>query len=262
VSGHASGASIIAITVVFTVLAGFFCGLRLYARCAVAKNTGVDDALILVALIFAIATTVCMIIQVETGMGRHEWDIELHESIANLKAFYVSIWVYNISMTCTKVSILFQYLRIFPHQRFRIVTWTLMAVIIVIGLYVFLTAVFSCWPIAFFWDHTIQGGKCLPRFAIWFVNSSLSIATDIATAVLPLPMINKLELPKRRKRALMLVFALGGFTCVISIIRLQSLYVIANTKDVSWNNGLAAIWSNVEMNTAILCSCLPTVRCV
>ncbi|KAF7196442.1 hypothetical protein HII31_02170 [Pseudocercospora fuligena] len=171
VSGHASGVSVVGVTVVFTALAVFFCGLRLYARFAVARNAGADDALILLSLLFAIATTVCMIIQVETGMGRHQWDIEPHESITNLKAFYVSIWVYNISLTCTKVSILFQYLRIFPQKPFRIATWTLMAIIIVYGLYVFFTAVFSCWPIAFFWDHTIPGGKCLPRFAIWQVNT-------------------------------------------------------------------------------------------
>ena len=58
----------------------------------------------------------------------------------------------------------------------------------------------------------------------------------------------------------MTVFALGGFTCVVSILRLQSLYVISKATDVSWNNPLAAIWSSVEINTGILCSCLPTLK--
>ena len=49
-------------------------------------------------------------------------------------------------------------------------------------------------------------------------------------------------------------------TCVISILRLQSLYVISKTKDITWYNPLAAIWSSVEANTAMLCSCLPTLR--
>lgn len=95
-----------------------------------------------------------------------------------------------------------------------------------------------------------------------FANSGLNIVTDVATATLPLPVLNNLELPRRQKRALMLVFALGGFTCIVSVLRLQSLYVISRTEDVSWNNGLAAIWSNVEMNIAIICSCLPTIRCM
>lgn len=49
-------------------------------------------------------------------------------------------------------------------------------------------------------------------------------------------------------------------TCVVSILRLQSLYVISKAKDVTWENPLAAIWSSVEINTGILCSCLPTLR--
>lgn len=47
---------------------------------------------------------------------------------------------------------------------------------------------------------------------------------------------------------------------MVSILRLQSLYVISRAKDVTWANPLAAIWSSVEINTGILCSCLPTLR--
>jgi hypothetical protein len=58
----------------------------------------------------------------------------------------------------------------------------------------------------------------------------------------------------------MIVFALGGFTCVISILRLQSLLVFLHNTDISWHNPLAAIWSSLEVNIGILCSCLPTLK--
>jgi len=32
------------------------------------------------------------------------------------------------------------------------------------------------------------------------------------------------------------------------------------TQDPSWDNTEAALWSVIELNTAILCSCLPTLR--
>ncbi|USW46702.1 hypothetical protein Slin15195_G000210 [Septoria linicola] len=262
VSGHASPGAVLAVVLTMTVVACVFVGMRIYARLGMARNAGADDLCIVVSMLFAIATTVTMIVQVQTGMGRHAKDIEPHEVVANLKAFWVSTWVYNLSLTLTKVSILFQYLRIFPQKWFRISTWTLMGVIVTYGLYVVCSGIWLCRPIAFFWDPTIVGGRCLNRFNVWFANAGLNIATDIATTVLPLPVLNKLELPKRQKRALMLVFALGGFTCIISILRLQSLYIISNTKDVSWENPLAAIWSCVEMCTAIIASCLPTIRCL
>lgn len=49
-------------------------------------------------------------------------------------------------------------------------------------------------------------------------------------------------------------------TCLISILRLQSLYVVSHTDDISWNNPLPAIWSSTEVNVGILCSCLPTLK--
>jgi hypothetical protein len=58
----------------------------------------------------------------------------------------------------------------------------------------------------------------------------------------------------------MIVFALGGFTCIISILRLQSLLVFLQTTDFSYHNPLAAIWSSLEVNTGITCSCLPTLK--
>ncbi|KAM3418279.1 hypothetical protein BST61_g4280 [Cercospora zeina] len=259
-SGHTSPAAVAGVAIAITVLACIFVGMRLYVRLCLARSAGLDDLCIVLSMVFSIFTMVTMIIQVETGTGRHSKDIEPHELVKNLKAFWGSIWVYSISLTLSKVSILIQYLRIFPQRWYRVSTWLLMAFIISYGVYTVLTAIFLCHPVAYFWDRTIEGGKCLDQFAIWFTNAGLNIATDVAITSLPLPVLNGLELPKRQRRALMLVFGLGGFTCIFSILRLQSLYVIANAEDVSWENPLAAIWSTVEMNTAIIASCLPTIR--
>lgn len=49
-------------------------------------------------------------------------------------------------------------------------------------------------------------------------------------------------------------------TCIISILRLQSIYVVSISPDITWNNPLAAIWSSSECNFGIICSCLPTLK--
>jgi hypothetical protein len=95
---------------------------------------------------------------------------------------------------------------------------------------------------------------------IRFTNAALNIMTDIAVAVLPLPVIKTLNLPKSQKLALMFVFCLGGITCIISLMRLQSLYAVSVSEDISWDNPMAALWSNLEVNIGIICSCLPTLK--
>jgi len=58
----------------------------------------------------------------------------------------------------------------------------------------------------------------------------------------------------------MVVANVVASVCIMSILRLHSLYVIANSTDVTWDNVGAATWSAVELNTAIVCACLPTLK--
>jgi hypothetical protein len=52
----------------------------------------------------------------------------------------------------------------------------------------------------------------------------------------------------------------GTSTCIVSVLRLVWLYPISITKDVTYESPLSALWSNVELNVGILCSCVPTLR--
>ena len=152
-----------------------------------------------------------MTLQVKYGMGLHYDTLSISDKLAQLKPFWVSIWVYNLAISCTKFSILLQYLRIFPQNSMRMSCYILMAVVFVYSCWTFFSAIFACKPISFFWNPTMPGGgTCLNRFAVWFANASINIVTDIATGILPLPVLKELQLPKRQKIALMIVFALGG----------------------------------------------------
>ncbi|KAF3897878.1 hypothetical protein GY631_1381 [Trichophyton interdigitale] len=65
----------------------------------------------------------------------------------------------------------------------------------------------------------------------------------------------------RDKLALIFVFVLGGFVCLISIIRSATFPQSAQPIDVTLNHFLFnAMWATVEMNTAIICACLPIIR--
>lgn len=193
-------------------------------------------------------------------MGRHIDTLTPQELVTSLKPFWASIVIYNLGLFLCKFSILLQYLRIFPYRLFRILNFSLMTFIFAWSCWTVFSAIFSCRPVEYFWNKSIPGGKCLSQWAVWFANAGVNIVTDVLVATLPLPFLNQLQLPKRQRIALMIVFALGGFTCIISILRLQSLLVFLQTTDISWHNPLAAIWSSLEVNIGIVCSCLPTLK--
>lgn len=47
---------------------------------------------------------------------------------------------------------------------------------------------------------------------------------------------------------------------IASICRLHALYILRNSKDVTWDSPATATWSAMELNTGIICASLPTLR--
>ena len=293
--GNAPPSAVVAVTVVMSSLASVITTIRMYARFGVSKNAGRDDAFIIAAVVsgvsccarilanlsqlFSWATTICMIAQVEHGLGTHIWTLKPHELLLNLRAvsdssgvsskswltrvqYWAMIIVYNLSLLCTKMSILCQYLRIFPQKSVRMATYTVIGIVVAYAIWRFFSAVFTCNPPAAFWDHSIKQKTCQDRLALSLASTTLNMITDIMIALLPLPYINKLQLPRRQKYALLAVFALAGLVVIVSILRLPALYHLMHSKDITWENPMASIWSSIEMNVAIICSCLPTLRCL
>lgn len=78
------------------------------------------------------------------------------------------------------------------------------------GLWTLLGSIFLCFPVAYFWDKTIANGKCLNQEAIWFSNASVNIAQDVIILFLPMAVLKSLDIPNKQKRALIVVFGLGG----------------------------------------------------
>ena len=94
-----------------------------------------------------------------------------------------------------------------------------------------LADIFQCNPVAFAWNKNIDGGTCFDRVALFLSNAALDIFQDFFIYCLPLKIIYDLQIPKRQKIALGLIFVIGGFVCVTGIIRLNSLKTAAVTDD-------------------------------
>lgn len=169
---------------------------------------------------------------VKYGMGRHFDTLTKDDTLHLLQWFWASVWIYYSSLCFTKVSILLQYLRVFPQNSFRKACFVMMGIIIAYSVATFLTSVFACIPVDSIWNPTIKR-TCVNLKALWysqplsktkgrlplmliprFTNAGINIVTDIGTGVLPLPVLHSLDLPRRRKYALMAVFALGGLYVV------------------------------------------------
>ncbi|KAL3495295.1 hypothetical protein BJX62DRAFT_196525, partial [Aspergillus germanicus] len=246
-------------TAVLTGISIVIVAMRLYTRIGLIKLSGREDWTILASLAFAITYLGLVIAQYHFGLGVHSDELPGDILQEQLKRLWVAIPMYNASLALTKISILFQYLRIFPSYRFRIICFIVMGVVILYSTWAIVSGFVNCVPVARFWDREMSG-TCLSFEAVWFFNASMNITTDLTLLVLPMPLISQLHLPKRQKFALLAVFALGGLVVITSILRLSSLRTVAKSNDTSWSNVAAAYWTAAECNVAIICACLPFLR--
>ncbi|KAE9375914.1 hypothetical protein N431DRAFT_370863 [Stipitochalara longipes BDJ] len=233
--------------------------LRLITRWKILNFLGKDDWCIVIALFFSISNSITMVLQALWAFGRHFDTLSASQIDLFLHPFYFSIISYNSGLIFVKISILLLYLRIFHTSRLRYGCYILLGVVIAYGAFLILSSIFTCWPIARFWNKNIPGG-CIPSAPLWYGHSAGNIVTDLAIFVLPLKTIYGLKLPRGQKISLCLVFTLGFFVCIISIVRIPSLYLAITTPDPTWNNIGISNWSCIEINAAITCASLSTLK--
>ncbi|KAJ5099574.1 hypothetical protein N7532_006575 [Penicillium argentinense] len=247
------------VSVVFTSLATAFVVIRIYTRLRFLRTLEGNDWMIIVALINSFVFMGLDIVEATSGMGMHLKDIPPDIFERQMKAFWLTIPFYNAAVLCAKASILMQYWRVFPTQRMRVVCWIMIIILASYGTWAVVSAFLNCVPVAKFWNDSIDG-FCLNKPGLWFSNASMHITTDLVILIIPIPALIAIDIPRKQKMALIIIFALGGFVCITSIVRLISLKQISDSTDPTYDNVGAASWSAIECNTGIICACLPTLK--
>jgi hypothetical protein len=191
ISGHTSQLALYVVTVIFTIVACLAIIARLCARTFVAKQPGSDDALIFIAGVLSIAFCITTYKQTEFGMGKHIWQFPRSEYEIIAMWFWSSVWVYYAALGFTKLSILLQYLRIFPQVNFRRACYAMISVITLWSLWATFSALVMCVPIHLFWtaEDFFNDPRCLPRLEVWLVILSFATCRDnqLTSAGMPTP---------------------------------------------------------------------------
>lgn len=142
------------------------------------------------------------------GLGISRNDLTQSQITHQLKAFYITIPFYNLTLSFTKISMLVLYLRLLPMvSKYRLAVTISLCVIPLIALWLVLSSFMFCIPVSDFWSPVSQQ-RCLPK-EIWFLNAALQIVTDMWIVFLPMSVLARLKLPRRQKVAVVLVFGLG-----------------------------------------------------
>ncbi|KAK4129174.1 hypothetical protein N657DRAFT_652645 [Parathielavia appendiculata] len=250
-----AGIPIAVVTVTLTIALTAVC-LRTYVRAVMIGQFGADDWAAVVALVLAMGSGSLALPDTMYGHGQHLAVVDKSQLWKYFRTFYISIVLYNGSLTATKLTFLLQYYRILGTGHMRTVIIAAFVFVAMWSVSQLLVVIFTCNPIHKFWLPETPG-TCIPNLPFWYYNAAGNIVTDVIVFVLPLPALTRLNLRKGQKLGLIGVFCLGFFTCAISVIRIQYLKL---SEDVTWDNVASSCWSISEICSGITCACLPTLR--
>ncbi|CAK7226595.1 hypothetical protein SBRCBS47491_006285 [Sporothrix bragantina] len=252
-----------AIILFFPLLAFIIVVLRVYSRIST-KQFGIDDALIIVAMVLSIGETATTWMFMKTNfIAIHIWDVPAHYDVVQSLIWNFAVQVlYNPILALVKTSMLLFLLKLGSQKPgVRISIHILNALNLSLMVAIFLVVIFQCTPIAYNWDTTIEGGHCIAQGTFYVATAALTIFTDVLNLALPFWVFLDLKMPLRVKVALLFVFLLGAIVTVVGIVRLVFVYrgfFQAPGADPTYSLGFCT--SAIETNLAIICASAPSLR--
>ncbi|KAI8966134.1 hypothetical protein F5Y11DRAFT_214288 [Daldinia sp. FL1419] len=206
----------------------------------------------------------CWFDGVAVGFGNPLLSMTPEQRDVALKTLWISPPLWGLSSSLIKMSIVTSYLRIWSSDRFKHICYALVVLLSLFGLTLFFGGIFACIPISHSWappdpeSHDPKYCMDLPTFM--FITSTLNTIIDLIVLAIPIPLFLKLQISPKQRAALTAVFTVGVIVCIASIMRLIALRQLRYDEDPSVSGLPLGIWSGVELNLAIICACLPTLR--
>ncbi|KAI1195341.1 hypothetical protein F5X97DRAFT_308391 [Nemania serpens] len=232
--------------------------LRFVATKKAQRKFGLEDYLALLALLFNLAFNALILWTVIEMNGKNALAAfsglppETVQQI--LRVGYAVNFFFPLNQTCAKLSLLALYYRIFNVRKaFRLWIYGVASAQIAWGTAILFTRIFACVPIRRFWDRRVPG-TCVDAEQLLIAPEVLNSAIDFIMVGMAIWMVRQLQMPRSSQRKLVVLFALGGLTGIIGIIK------IADSHSSVGKSGLDAIWDVVQMCTAIICCTTPIYR--
>jgi hypothetical protein len=250
------GQKYVTLSNVMLAITAAFVVIRFAFKIAYSKlEIGLDDWAVLACLLTAIPSGIVTVFgTVKHGLGQDIWTLEPSEITTMLKFFYIMASLYFTQLTLLKLTLLFFYIRVFPSKPVQRLLWGTIIFCVLWGLTFVILAIFQCHPISYFWTHWdgLHEGHCLDINAITASNAGISIALDLWILGIPLWQLWGLKMHWKKKVGVALMFCVGTFVTVVSILRLSALVHFAQSSNASWEFYDVSVWSTIEICVGIM----------
>ncbi|KAL9586244.1 MAG: hypothetical protein Q9212_001020 [Teloschistes hypoglaucus] len=201
---------IIAVSAITSALVITLLSIRLYSTIRITRTAWYDDIAIVVGTILSLAYSSMVIIK--SGFARHGWDLPLSAYTADFSKTLLAEGILTaLSIAVSKLCTLLLFYRLFgTTKRFRYcIYFGAVWVIVLTGTNVAATAV-MCAPHSDESFGDAQVFERCSRLSVYsVVQGSLNVALDIYLLYVPVPVIRKLQLERKKKFGIAAIFMTG-----------------------------------------------------
>ncbi|PKS10362.1 hypothetical protein jhhlp_002113 [Lomentospora prolificans] len=246
---------------VFTSISFVVVFLRSITRFILIRKAGWDDYLMLVAMVLSIGYFAEVLVGKANHIGHAITTLTVDNMLNLIKVTLGIQLTYYGAISAIKISILCMYLRFLASQKSRMLAYGTIGFHVVFFIICIAVTASQCRPIHKMWD--LDGsveGTCVNTTAFFYFTSGFNIITDIWILALPIKALVKINRPQKEKIALILIFGVGTFATITSIIRLHTIYTYTLAADPFQQSILVNLWSVLEVNIAIICASAPALK--
>ncbi|KAI5817779.1 major facilitator superfamily domain-containing protein [Pyronema omphalodes] len=179
---------------------------------------------------------------------------------------FVYTLVYEPAFALIKVSVLLYYQRLFrDYKTLKRLSWCIMFVIVVGAFVLTMLVLFQCHPfhiVLVAHQQRINPGhwKCLDVVRLVYAAAPLQIITDFAVILLPMPILSGLQLPRKQKATLMLIFGAGGFVAVLQVVRAYYFQIASQAPNFAWPDAISFLWAEITVFVGVLAASTPMLK--
>lgn len=229
------------------------------------KAMGIDDYVMIAALIAYTAYLVCQLGGVAYGTGRHIEYLTTENAQAALKYWWFCEVFYAPSTSLLKVSVGLFLLRIVTNRAQKWIVYIFVAGSIIFGSVYFFLIIFQCSPISFWWDlNPERQGTCVSptAFAICsIIISILNSAADLAFAIVPGIIVWSTTMTTRTRALVCVLLGLASIAGIVTIVRIPYLHTLNSYKgDFLYDTWQVAVLTTLEVGLGITAACAATFR--
>ncbi|TGO85274.1 hypothetical protein BPOR_0413g00010 [Botrytis porri] len=257
------GNGVLIVTSILFPLALSMIIIRLYTRLVMSKSFGLDDWLIIAAMLPSTSFAILAILaEKKFRFNRHIWDVPFNRVTFGLQYVIITQIVFTLGQTLTKCSMLALYYRILSSGRsFKIMTIAASIIIAVQGLLFIIVTIFQCRPPSHYWLITFAPQpECINETLHVTIAGTINTITDCIVVLFPIPKMLRLQISQRQRLIIIFLFGAGFLVCVAGAVRTYYTYAELVSSDMTWDTYHVWISSTVELYVGIIGASVPATK--